>query len=40
MVTKTQLETLWNVPDELWASIAPVPGPEKAAGTVGRPPRP
>ena len=37
MVTKTQLETLWNVPDELWASIAPVPGPEKAAGTVGRP---
>ena len=39
MVTKTQLETLWNIPDELWALIAPVLGPEKAAGTVGRPAR-
>ncbi len=40
MATKTQLETLWNVPDELRALIAPVPGSEKAAGIVGRPPRP
>lgn len=39
MATKTQLETLWKVPDELWALIAPVLGPEKGAGTVGRPPR-
>ena len=39
MANKTQLETLWNVPDELWALIAPVLGPEKGAGTVGRPAR-
>lgn len=40
MATKTTLGTLWSIPDELWTLIAPVLGPEKAAGTVGRPPRP
>lgn len=40
MATKTQLGTLWHVPDGLWALIAPILGPEKAAGTVGRPARP
>ena len=39
MATKTRLNTLWHIPDELWTLIAPVLGPEKAAGTVGRPPR-
>ncbi len=33
------LGTLWSIPDELWTLIAPVLGPEKAAGSVGRPPR-
>ncbi len=37
MATKTQLGTLWNTPDELWDLIAPILGPEKAPGTVGRP---
>jgi len=40
MATKTTLDTLWRVPDELWTLIAPVLGPEKAAGSIGRPPRP
>ncbi len=40
MATKTTLDTLWRVPDELWALIAPVLGSEKPPGTVGRPARP
>ena len=40
MATKTQLETSWHTPDELSALIAPILGKEKAAGTVGRTPRP
>ena len=39
MATKTKLDTYWQVPDDLWALIAPVLGSEKAPGTVGRPPR-
>jgi putative transposase len=37
MATKTSLETIWHMPDELWRLIAPVLGPEKAPGTPGRP---
>jgi putative transposase len=37
MTTKTSLETIWHVPDELWNLIAPLLGPEKAPGTPGRP---
>lgn len=40
MATKTRLGTVWHVPDDLWALLAPILGPEKAAGTVGRPARP
>src|SRR2546428_7272750 len=36
MATETSLETLWHMPDELWSLIAPLRGPEKAAGTTGR----
>ena len=39
MATKTTLDTLWRVPDELWVLIAPLLGSEKAPGTVGRPAR-
>lgn len=37
MTTKTRMQTIWRVPDALWAIIAPSLGPEKAPGTVGRP---
>lgn len=37
MPTETSLETIWHVPDELWSLIAPLLGPEKKPGTVGRP---
>ncbi|MCW5971689.1 MAG: IS5 family transposase [Blastocatellales bacterium] len=37
MPTTTLLETIWHVPDELWSLIAPLLGPEKKPGTVGRP---
>jgi putative transposase len=41
MATKTtRLDTLWHVPDELWALIAPILGPEKVSHAVGRPNRP
>jgi len=41
MATKTEsLDTIWHVPEELWAVIAPLLGPEKRSGTVGRPSRP
>ena len=39
MAIKTSLDTIWFVPDDLWALISPVLGPEKAAGTVRRPVR-
>jgi len=41
MATKTAtLGTIWHAPDDLWKLLAPILGPEKAAGTVGRPARP
>lgn len=37
MVTKTDsLDTIWRTPDSLWALIAPILGPDKPPGTVGR----
>ena len=41
MATKTDsLDTIWHAPDALWNLIAPILGPEKQPGTVGRPARP
>lgn len=41
MATKTHsLDTIWHTPDALWNRIAPILGPEKQPGTVGRPPTP
>ena len=41
MATKTpSLDTIWHTPDALWHQIAPILGPEKPPGTVGRPPTP
>ena len=41
MVTKTHSRApLWQTPDALWHQIAPVLGPDKPPGTVGRPATP
>lgn len=41
MATKTDsLDTIWRTPDALWALIAPILGPDKPPGTVGRPATP
>ena len=41
MATKTDSpDTLWRTPDALWALIAPILGPDKPPGTVGRPSTP
>lgn len=41
MATKTHsLDTIWHTPDALWKLIAPILGPEKSPGTVGRPATP
>ena len=41
MATKTHsLDTIWHTPAALWNRIAPILGPEKQPGTVGRPPTP
>jgi transposase len=40
MARKTTLETIWYIPDDLWDKMRPLLGPEKQAGTVGRPPVP
>lgn len=40
MATKAELETIWYTPDDLWEKIAPILGPEKQPGTVGRPATP
>lgn len=40
MARKTTLETIWYIPDDLWDKVRPLLGPEKQAGTVGRPPVP
>jgi putative transposase len=37
MSTKTSLDTIWHIPDDLWSLIAPLLGPEKPPGTRGRP---
>jgi transposase len=37
MATKTEIGTIWHVPDDLWSLIAPLLGPEKQPGTPGRP---
>ena len=38
MATKTDsLAPIWHTPDALWKLIAPILGPEKQPGTVGRP---
>jgi len=36
MSTKTSVDTIWHIPDNLWSIIAPVLGPEKQPGTRGR----
>ena len=41
MAIKTHsLDPVWHTPDALWNRIAPILGPEKQPGTVGRPPTP
>ena len=41
MVTKTHSRApLWQTPDALWHRIAPILGPDKPPGTVGRPATP
>ena len=41
MAPKTDsLDPIWHTPDALWNLIAPILGPEKQPGTVGRPPTP
>jgi len=40
MVTKTEVETVWRVPDDLWSFIPVLFGPDKSPGTPGRPATP
>lgn len=40
MSTKTSLDTIWHIPDDLWSLIAPILGPEKQPATRGRPATP
>ena len=41
MATKTDSQPpIWHTPDALWKLIAPILGPEKPPGTVGRPATP
>ena len=41
MATKTDSQSpLWHTPDALWKLIAPILGPDKPPGTVGRPATP
>jgi putative transposase len=40
MSTKTSVDTIWHIPDDLWSLIAPLLGPEKQPGTRGRKPTP
>ena len=41
MATKTDsLDPIWRTPDALWDLIAPILGPDKPPGTVGRPSTP
>ena len=36
MSTKTSMDRIWHIPDDLWSLIAPLLGPEKQPGTRGR----
>lgn len=38
MAKKNTLETIWTIPDDLWALVVPLLPPQKKAGTAGRPP--
>src|SRR5829696_5766055 len=40
MSTKTSIDTIWHIPDDLWSLIQPLLGPEKQPGTPGRPATP
>ena len=40
MSSKTSVDTIWHIPDDLWSLIAPLLGPEKQPGTRGRKPTP
>ena len=41
MATKTHCQApIWHTPDALWNQIAPILGPDKPPGTVGRPATP
>jgi len=40
MAHQTPLPTIWHIDDDLWKLIAPILGPEKQAGTPGRPATP
>jgi putative transposase len=40
MTRKSNADTIWHVPDEIWSIISEILGPEKQPGTVGRPARP
>jgi transposase len=35
---RTQLPTIWTIPDEMWQKIHPLLGKEKEPGSPGRPP--
>jgi len=37
MPAPTSLPTIWHTPDDLWSRLAPLFGPDKPPGTVGRP---
>ena len=37
MAKKSDMETIWHISDEMWSVISEILGPEKKAGTVGRP---
>jgi len=38
--SKTSVDTIWHIPNDLWSLIAPLLGPEKQPGTRGRKPTP
>jgi putative transposase len=40
MSSKTSVNTIWHIPDDLWSLIAPIFGPEHIPGKRGRKPTP
>jgi putative transposase len=40
MSSKTSVNTIWHIHDDLWSLIAPLLGPEKVPGSRGRKPTP